>query len=284
MGSEAGTRATALGLGGPPQLCSMARDPRCRETTQESWSVDPGCPVVQPLHKETGTQRARAPGTWVRNTRFSAGAGSISALLSAGGGAASLLCSGGDSVSALLWGGQRLSSALGWAGGCLAYHGPLRPRTRMYTEPCQAMAMDTAHVAFLEKNRVPRALVTGSHSCPAALGSHLLGTLARLPWAPPPPVSGHAHVCPRSPPAGGLRASLAHTRVCAPAAPPRPEAVLQRCPHRTVLVAALLGALCPKRGKKNCDRQVTTVKDHQGLSSPRALNLGTEKLHVGFEC
>ncbi|KAI4532035.1 hypothetical protein MG293_018549 [Ovis ammon polii] len=38
------------------------------------------------------------------------------------------------------------------------------------------------------------------------------------------------------------------------------------------------------RGKKNCDRQVTTVKDHQGLSSPRALNLGTEKLHVGFEC
>lgn len=105
MGSEAGTRATALGLGGPPQLCSMARDPRCRETTQESWSVDPGCPVVQPLHKETGTQRARAPGTWVRNTRFSAGAGSISALLSGGGG----------SVSALLWGGQRLCSALGRA-------------------------------------------------------------------------------------------------------------------------------------------------------------------------
>lgn len=204
MGSEAGTRATALGLGGPPQLCSMARDPRCRETTQESWSVDPGCPVVQPLHKETGTQRARAPGTWVRNTRFSAGAGSISALLSVGGG----------SVSALLWGGQRLSSALGWAGGCLAYHGLLRPRTRMYTAPCQAMAMDTAHVAFLEKNRVPGALVTGSRSCPAALGSHLLGTLARLPWAPPPPVSGHAHVCPRSPPAGGLRASLAHMCLC----------------------------------------------------------------------
>lgn len=95
MGSEAGTRATALGLGGPPRLCSMARDPRCRETTQESRNVDPGCPVVQPLHKETGTQKARPPGTWVRNTRFSAGAGSISALL---------------------WGGQRLCSALPWGG------------------------------------------------------------------------------------------------------------------------------------------------------------------------
>lgn len=277
MGSEAGTRATALGLGGPPQLCSMARDPRCRETTQESWSVDPGCPVVQPLHKETGTQRARAPGTWVRNTRFSAGAGSISALLSGGG-------------------GQRLCSALGRAASQLCPgvgRGlPCLPRAAEapHTDVHSALpgdgrgqAVDTVHVAFLEKNRVPGALVTGSRSCPAALGSHLLGTLARLPWAPPPPVSGHAHVCPRSPPAGGLRASLAHTRVCAPAAPPRPEAVLQRCPHRTVLVAALLGALCPKRGK-NCDRQVTTVKDHQGLSSPRALNLGTEKLHVGFEC
>lgn len=76
-----------MGLGGPPQLCSMARDPSCRETTQESRGVDPGgpChPAVQPLHGETGTQRAGPPGTWVRSTRFSAGAGSVSALLCSG--------------------------------------------------------------------------------------------------------------------------------------------------------------------------------------------------------
>ena len=80
-----------LGPGGPPQLCSMARDPSCRETTQESRGVDPGCPyhaAVQPLHRETGTQRAGPPGMWVRSARFSAGAGSISALLWGGQGAA----------------------------------------------------------------------------------------------------------------------------------------------------------------------------------------------------
>lgn len=55
------------GPGGPPRLCSLARDPSCRETTQESRAADPGrlChPAVQPLH--TGKPGPKAPGPQAR--------------------------------------------------------------------------------------------------------------------------------------------------------------------------------------------------------------------------
>lgn len=80
----------------------------------------------------------------------------------------------GEEHTLLCRGGQRLCSALGWAGGCLAYLGPLRPRTRMHAVPRRATAVDTAHLPFLEKNRVLRALVTGSRSRSASLVSRFL--------------------------------------------------------------------------------------------------------------
>ena len=141
----------------------------------------------------------------------------------------------------------------------------------MHTAPRRATATTTVHVPFLEKNPGAASVLTLRRWLPvcwqraAPQGPE---KEPHLPWGPlASHLRGHVHAHPRSPPAGGRRASLTHTHasVCVPAAPPCPEVVLQRRPHRTVLVAALLVASCPKRGNKNCDQQVTNLQEPSRL-------------------